>query len=231
MDPVAPEHRHGGDGHGGVPTVDVGGFSFPIQHVDGAPRMEAPAPAPDDLAAVNRMPEAELLAAALEQEAKVQTLEMTLEELIKYSMTAPPTEPSVQRSQVSIPPGQDRVGDVSLPAERLRRDPARQTVYDLGNGGAPTGAVAAVHEFRTREGLGRDCPPGVPGGGRHEAPAVYDNGFRPRGHDGRYNERHGWPQQEVRGVPDRMVSGAYVPKADYPTRAFDGGALAEAAVP
>jgi hypothetical protein len=31
-------------------------------------------------------------------------------------------------------------------------------------------------------------------------------------------------------VPDQM-SGAYVPKADYPTRAFDGGALAAAAVP
>ena len=65
---------------------------------------------------------------------------------------------------------------------------------------------------------------------RHLAPAVYDNGFRPHGQDGRYIERHGWPQQEVRGMPDQ-VSGAYVPKADYPTRAFDGGALAAAAVP
>jgi hypothetical protein len=65
---------------------------------------------------------------------------------------------------------------------------------------------------------------------RHLAPAVYDNGFRPHGQDGRYIERHGWPQQEVRGMPDQM-SGAYVPKADYPTRAFDGGALAAAAVP
>jgi hypothetical protein len=60
--------------------------------------MEAPTLAPDDLAAVQRMPEAELLAAAMEQEAKVKTLVMTLEELIKYSMTeptAPSAEPSI----------------------------------------------------------------------------------------------------------------------------------------
>jgi hypothetical protein len=56
-----------------------------------------------------------------------------------------------------------------------------------------------------------DCPDSR----RHLAPAVYDNGFRPHDHDGQYNERHGWPQQEVRGVPDRM-SGAYKPVADDP---------------
>ncbi len=44
MDPVAPEHRHGGDDHGGVDTVDIGGFSFQLQNVDGATRMEAPTP-------------------------------------------------------------------------------------------------------------------------------------------------------------------------------------------
>ena len=80
MEPVAPERRHGGDGHGGV---DIGGFDFQLANVDDiAPRMEELAAQ----AAIQQMPAAELLAEALESEAKLATLEETHEELVRYSM-------------------------------------------------------------------------------------------------------------------------------------------------
>ena len=82
MEPGAPERRRGGDGDG---VVDIGGFDFRLANVgDIVPRMEELAVQ----AAVQHMPApaAELLAAALESEAKVATLQETYEELLRYSM-------------------------------------------------------------------------------------------------------------------------------------------------
>jgi hypothetical protein len=69
MEPVAPERRHGGDAHG---EDDGGGFSFPLENVDGATRMEAPTPTRGAQATlqVQQIPAAALLEAALESEAK-----------------------------------------------------------------------------------------------------------------------------------------------------------------
>jgi hypothetical protein len=79
MEQVAPERRHGGDAHG---EDDGGGFSFPLENVDGATRMEAPTPTRGAPATLQQIPAAALLPveAALESEAKVATLQETYED-------------------------------------------------------------------------------------------------------------------------------------------------------
>jgi hypothetical protein len=84
MEPVAPERRRGGDEHG---EAAIGGFSFQLQHDDGATRMGEPTPTQGAPAALQHIPAAALLAAALESEAKVATLQETYAELIEYSVT------------------------------------------------------------------------------------------------------------------------------------------------
>jgi hypothetical protein len=93
MGPVAPERRHGGDDQGGV---DIGGFSFHLQNVDEATRMGAPTPTQDASApaALQHIPAAALLEAALESEGKLVTLNFlkeTYEELIRCSVTGDAT--------------------------------------------------------------------------------------------------------------------------------------------
>ena len=74
MEPVAPERRHGGDDHGGA---DIGGFRFQLEYDGGAPRMEAQTPTQNAPAALQHIPAAALLDAALESEEKVATLKQT----------------------------------------------------------------------------------------------------------------------------------------------------------
>ncbi len=100
MDPVGPEHRHGGDEHGGVNTVEVGGFSFQLQNIDGATRMEAPTPTRGAPAALQQIPAEALLQAALESEAKVAMLQEINEELIRYGVT----DDATPRSRMGVPP-------------------------------------------------------------------------------------------------------------------------------
>ena len=61
MEPVAPERRQGGDELG---EVAIGGFSFPVQNVDGASQMEAPTPTRGAPATLQQIPAAALLLAA-----------------------------------------------------------------------------------------------------------------------------------------------------------------------
>jgi hypothetical protein len=112
MDPVGPEHRHGGDEHGGVNTVEVGGFSFQLQNRDGATRMEAPTPTRGAPAALRQIPAEAPLQAALESEAKAAMLKEINEELVRYGVTGDATP----RSQMGVPPAHGHADGESLDA-------------------------------------------------------------------------------------------------------------------
>jgi hypothetical protein len=127
MDPVAPEHRHGGDDHGGVNTVEVGGFSFQLPNVDGATRVEAPTPTRGAPAALQHIPAEALLEAALESEAKEAMLQEINAELIRYGMPGDATP----RSRMDVPPASGHADGDSLGAGLLPRPSVRRTVYAL----------------------------------------------------------------------------------------------------
>ena len=201
MEPVAPERRQGGDDQG---AVAVGGFSFPVQNVDGASRMEAPTPTRGAPATLQQIPAAALLEAALESEAKVATLQETYEELIQYSMNGGHATP---RSRMDVPPTNGSTDGDSMRAGRLRPLPGRETIFAWdgkdGHGDAPEAhgvagqMLADMQVFRAQQGI---APHSLHSNRRDEAAAIYDGVPHRHGYDGQDGARPGWPHQSV-GVP------------------------------
>ena len=157
MEPVAPERRQGGDEQG---EGAIGGFSFPVQNVDGASRMEAPTPTRGAPATLQQIPAAALLEAALESEARVATLQEAYEELIQSSVTGVHATP---RSRMDVPPTNGSTDGDSMRAGRLRPLPGRETIFAWdgkdGNGDTPEAQGAAgqmladMQVFRAQQGI------------------------------------------------------------------------------
>jgi hypothetical protein len=94
-------------------------------------------------AALQHIPAAALLEAALESEAKVATLQETYAELIQYSMTGVNATP---RSRMDVPPADGSTDGDSVHAGRLRTSPTgRQTIFAWdgkdGPGDSPGGQL------------------------------------------------------------------------------------------
>ena len=201
MEPVAPERRQGGDELG---EVAIGGFSFPVQNVDGASRMEAPTPTRGAPATLQQIPAAALLEAALESEARVATLQEAYEELVQSSMTGVHATP---RSRMDVPPTNGSTDGDSMRAGRLRPLPVRETIFAWdgkdGNGDTPEAHGAAgqmladMQVFRAQQGI---APHSLHSNRRDEAAAIYDGVPHRHGYDGQDGARPGWPHQSV-GVP------------------------------
>ena len=88
----------------------MGGFRFQLEYDGGAPRMEAPTPTQSAPAALQHIPAAALLEAALESEAKVATLKETYDELVRTSMTGDATP----RSRMDVPGRATAHGEIPL---------------------------------------------------------------------------------------------------------------------